>query len=103
MKKYTSHEGFIESCRLMLEDRLGIAIPNKKLAEIIGNQMDEEWQEYDYSDPSPFLDTCVLETITEIVTKRYMGRSWPCYGDNFTEKQLREFYMQLVEKINADS
>lgn len=104
MQTYSSHEGFIESCRLMLEDRFRLVVSNQKLKEIIGDQMDEEWQECDYSKPSHFaLDTYTRESVIEIVTQRYMGRSWPCYGDNFTEKQLREFYMQLVEKINADS
>jgi len=95
----TSKENFLRSAVLVLRDRYGIDLSYEKVAEIIGDKMEDEWTNFEYEDVSPYMDTSPREEIGEIVSMHYLGRSWPTYGEKV---DMEEFYKNLDEKIARD-
>ncbi len=96
---YTSRENFLGSAVIVAEDYFGLNISLEKMTKIIGNHMDYEWKTFEYSDPSPYMDTSPREQIAEFIANHYLGRGWPCYGDNIN---MEEFFDELEEKMKAD-
>ena len=96
----TSRENFLQSAVLSVEVCLGIKLSLEKMTQVIGNYMDYEWKSFAYGDPNPYMDTSPREHIAELIANHYLGRSWPCYGENVN---MEEFFTELEEKINSDN
>jgi hypothetical protein len=95
-----SQENFLKSAVLSAEESFGIKLSLEKMTQIIGDKMDYEWKSYEYSEPSPYMDTSPREQIAEIIAIYYLGRPWPCYAENVN---MEEFYDQLEQKMKADA
>lgn len=96
----TSRENFLQSAVLTAEASFGIKLSLEKMTKIIGNKMDSEWKTYKYDSVSQYMDTSPREQIADIIAKHYLGRSWPCYGEDIDMEKY--FYAKLDEKIAAD-
>lgn len=87
---------FAHAASLMFEHRHGLKISPKKMSEIIGTNMDDEVEDILYDPNSPYMDTCIRECVNELVSKHYLGQSWPCYMDN---ADIKDFGDRLAEAI----
>jgi hypothetical protein len=96
----TSKENFLRSAVLVLQDRYDINLSYEKVAEIIGDKMEDEWTNFEYEDVSPFMDTAPREEIGEIVSMHYLGRSWPTYGEKV---DMKDFHKNLTQKIAQEN
>jgi hypothetical protein len=96
----TSKENFLKSAVIVAEDRFGLTISLEKMTEIIGDKMAREWNSFEYTEVSPYMDTAPREEIADIIAMHYTGNYWPTYGDNIDPK---EFWKNLVEKVKLDS
>lgn len=94
-----SRKNFVESAVLMLADHAGIHLSFEKLSEIIGDQMDDEFTTFPYTEISPYMDTAPREEVMDLISKHYMDRYWPCYSD---QVDMDDFMTQLDRKIQED-
>jgi hypothetical protein len=93
----TSRENFIGSAALIIEDYCGISLPLEKVSEIIGDKMEDEWNEYEYDEVSPFMDTSPREEVMNIVAEYFLRRSWPTYADRV---DMEEWFSSLHDAVN---
>jgi hypothetical protein len=95
-----SYENFIGSAALVIEEYTGIKLSIEKVAEIIGNKMDNEWNVFVYDEVSVYMDTSPREHIVEYVAQYYLGRGWPTYRDKI---DMHDFHGELNAKMKVDA
>lgn len=96
----SSRENFIASAALVIEDYCGIKLSIEKVSEIIGDKMDREWNTFEYSEVSPFMDTSPREEVMNILAEYFLGRPWPTYGDDLN---MEEWFSSLYDAVNGKS
>lgn len=65
--------------------------------KIIADNMDDEWQEYDY-DPNDFsLDTCVADRVANLISFHFFGHPWPTYA--MDEEARDRFHGNLMKEL----
>lgn len=95
----TSRENFVKSAALVIKEYVGISLPISKVDEIVGDQMEREWTNYEYTEVSPYMDTSPREVIMDLVSDHYLSRYWPSYGEG---ANMEEFMSNLISAAESD-
>lgn len=95
----TSGENFIKSAVLFFNEKLGLELSYHRAHILFYESMRDEWESCIYNDVSPSFDTCVRETLMDILSKHYLNEYWPCYADKI---DMNNFYQRLSKAVNGE-
>ena len=73
---------FVWSSSLMVKEYAGLNISAEMMNNIIADKFDDEWSKFEYDPKSPYMDTCVRDSIFNEVSLFFLSRKWPTYSDN---------------------
>ena len=88
---------FVWASSLMVKEYAGLNISAEMMNNIIVDKFDDEWSKFEYDPNSPYMDTCVRDSIFDEVSLFFLSRKWPTYSDS---ADINEFVSELQNVID---